>query len=122
MQGVIVTVTDSGGLYDKQAVVIGVNGSPSFVNAVTAPTTARVGEQYAFTPAATDPNTGDSQTWALNLAVANPATGMTMANTTTGRVIWTPTKGQVGTRSFSLRVTDAAGASVARTFNVTVNP
>lgn len=122
VQGVIVTVTDSGGLYDKQAVVIGVNGSPSFVNAVTAPTTARVGEQYAFTPAATDPNTGDSQTWALNLAVANPATGMTMANTTTGRVIWTPTKGQVGTRSFSLRVTDAAGASVARTFNVTVNP
>lgn len=43
VQGVIVTVTDSGGLYDKQAVVIGVNGSPSFVNAVTAPTTARVG-------------------------------------------------------------------------------
>lgn len=120
-QGVNVTVTDSGGLSDKQAFVIDVNGSPSFVNSVTAPA-AKVGQAYSFTPAATDPNTGDSQTWALNLAVANPATGMTMANTTTGRVIWTPTVGQVGTRSFSLRVTDAAGASVARTFNVTVAP
>lgn len=120
-QGVTVTVTDIGGLSDKQAFVIAVNGSPSFVNAVTAPA-AKVGVAYSFTPAATDPNTGDSQTWALNLAVANPATGMTMANTTTGRVIWTPTVGQVGTRSFSLRVTDSFGATVARTFNVTVAP
>ena len=123
-QGVTVTVTDSGGLYDKQAFVIAVNGSPAFVNAVTAPTTARVGVLYAFTPAATDPNTGDILTWAL--AIAPTATtaplGPTAINPTTGRFTWTPTVGQLGSRSFTLRVTDAAGATVARTFNVNVIP
>lgn len=122
-QGVTVTVTDSGGLYDKQAFVIAVNGSPAFVNAVTAPTTARVGVQYAFTPAATDPNTGDTQAWALSIAPGGTAPlGPTTINPTTGRFTWTPSAGQVGGRFFQLRVTDAAGATVTRTFNVTVVP
>jgi hypothetical protein len=122
-QGVTVTVTDSGGLYDKQAFVINVNGSPSFVNAVTAPTTAKVGVQYAFTPAATDPNTGDTQAWALSIAPGGTAPlGPTTINPLTGRFTWTPTVGQVGPRFFQLRVTDAAGATVTRTFNVTVAP
>ena len=122
-QGVTVTVTDSGGLSDKQAFVIAVNGSPAFVNAVTAPTTARVGVLYAFTPAATDPNTGDILTWALSIAPAGTAPlGPTTINPTTGRFTWTPTVGQLGARFFQLRVTDAAGATVTRTFNVTVTP
>ena len=124
-QGVTVTVTDSGSLTDKQAFVIAVNGSPSFVNAVTAPTTARVGVPYAFLPAATDPNTGDSQLWVLatppttNLGTVPGPTGI---NPSTGRFTWTPSAGQVGPRQFTLRVTDAIGATVARTFNVTVVP
>jgi hypothetical protein len=122
-QGVTVTVMDSGGLSDKQAFVIGVNGSPSFVNAVTAPTTARVGVQYAFTPAATDPNAGDVLTFALSIPPAGTAPlGPTTINPLTGRFTWTPTVGQLGPRFFQLRVTDAAGATVTRTFNVTVNP
>ncbi len=122
-QGVTVTVTDSGGLSDKQAFVIAVNGSPAFVNAVTAPTTAKVGVQYAFTPAATDPNAGDSQLWALSIAPGGTAPlGPTTINPSTGRITWTPSVGQVGPRFFQLRVTDAAGATVTRTFNVTVAP
>jgi hypothetical protein len=122
-QGVTVTVTDSGGLYDKQAFVIAVNGSPAFVNAVTAPTTAKVGVQYAFTPAATDPNTGDTQAWALSIAPGGTAPlGPTTINPSTGRITWTPTVGQIGPKFFQLRVTDAAGATVTRTFNVTVAP
>jgi len=122
-QGVTVTVTDSGGLSDKQAFAIAVNGSPSFVNAVTAPTTAKVGVQYSFTPAATDPNTGDSQAWALAIAPTGTAPlGPMTINPSTGRFTWTPTVGQLGARSFTLRVTDGSGATVARTFNVTVAP
>ncbi|MEI8016455.1 MAG: Ig domain-containing protein [Nitrospira sp.] len=122
-QGVTVTVTDSGGLYDKQAFVIGVNGSPSFVNAVTAPTAAKVGVQYSFSPAATDPNTGDTQAWVLAVAPTGTAPlGPTTINPSTGRFTWTPSAGQVGPRSFALRVTDAAGATVVRNFNVTVTP
>ncbi len=122
-QGVTVTVTDSGGLSDKQAFVIAVNGSPAFVNAVTAPTTAKVGVQYSFTPAATDPNVGDTQAWILAVAPTGTAPlGPTTINPTTGRFTWTPTVGQLGARSFTLRVTDAAGATVARSFNVTVTP
>ena len=122
-QGVTVTVTDSGGLYDKQAFVIAVNGSPAFVNAVTAPTTAKVGVLYSFTPAATDPNTGDTLTWALSIAPNGTAPlGPTTINPLTGRFTWTPSAGQVGLRVFQLRVTDAAGATVTRTFSVTVAP
>ncbi len=122
-QGVTVVVTDSGGLSDKQAFVIGVNGSPSFVNAVTAPTTAKGGVQYSFTPAATDPNTGDTQAWVLAVAPTGTAPlGPTTINPSTGRFTWTPSAGQVGPRSFALRVTDAAGATVVRNFNVTVAP
>jgi hypothetical protein len=122
-QGVTVTVTDGGGLYDKQAFVIAVNGSPAFVNAVTAPTTAKVGVLYSFTPAATDPNTGDTLTWALSIAPNGTAPlGPTTINPLTGRFTWTPSAGQVGPRVFQLRVTDAAGATVTRTFNVTVTP
>jgi Putative Ig domain len=122
-QGVTVTVTDSGSLSDKQAFVIAVNGSPSFVNAVTAPTTAKVGVQYAFTPAATDPNTGDTQAWVLAVAPTGTAPlGPTTINNLTGRFTWTPSVGQIGPRSFTLRVTDGSGATVARTFNVTVAP
>ena len=40
----------------------------------------------------------------------------------TGRFTWTPSVGQLGPKSFTLRVTDAAGATVTRNFNVTVVP
>ena len=125
-QGVNVKVTDIGGLSDEQAFVIAVNGAPSFVSTVTAPTTAKVGVQYAFTPAATDPNTGDVLRFAL-VQVPAGAIGssglMTMPNTANGRVIWTPIAGQVGlNKTFALRVTDAAGATVIKGFLVNVIP
>ena len=99
------------------------NGLPAFVNAVSAPTTARVGVLYAFTPAATDPNTGDILTWALAIALTGTAPlGPTSINPLTGRFTWTPSVGQLGPRFFQLRVTDAAGATATRTFNVNVVP
>ncbi len=123
-QGVTVTVTDAGGLYDKQAFVISVNGAPSFVN-VPASATARVGVLYAYQPFATDPNLpNDTLTFSLVAGPTGsiPPAGVMSINTTTGRVTWTPIVGQLGARTFSIRVTDALGATATRTFNVTVNP
>ncbi|NOT23884.1 MAG: hypothetical protein HOP22_14345 [Nitrospiraceae bacterium] len=123
-QGVTVTVTDAGGLYDKQAFVISVNGAPSFVN-VPAPATAKVGILYAYQPFATDPNLpNDTLIFSLIAGPTGsiPPAGVMSINTTTGRVTWTPIVGQVGARTFSIRVTDALGASATRTFNVTVAP
>ncbi len=121
-QGVTVTVTDSGGLYDKQAFVIGVNGSPSFAT-VTQATTAKVGVQYVYQPFANDPNTGQPLTFAISIQPNGTAPlGPTAINPSTGRFTWTPTVGQLGARTFQLRVTDAAGATSTRTFNVTVVP
>ena len=121
-QGVTVTVTDSGGLSDKQAFVIAVNGSPSFATVPQA-STAKVGVQYVYQPFASDPNTGQVLTFAISIQPNGTAPlGPTTINPTTGRFTWTPSAGQVGPRFFQLRVTDAAGATVTRTFNVTVAP
>ena len=123
-QGLVVTVTDAGGLYDKQGFVIAVNGGPRFLN--FAPTTARVGQPYVFQPFVSDPNPGDVLTFTL---VAPPTGTLPLGPTTInpsgltgGRFTWTPSAGQVGPRSFRERVTDAAGAFSERTFNVTVAP
>ncbi|NWF74166.1 MAG: Ig-like domain-containing protein, partial [Nitrospirae bacterium] len=121
-QGLTVTVTDSGGLYDKQAFVIAVNGAPSFAT-VTQATTARVGQQYVYQPFANDPNTGQPLTFAISIQPNGTAPlGPTAINPSTGRFTWTPSAGQVGPRAFQLRVTDAAGATSTRTFNVNVTP
>ena len=122
-QGLTVKVLDAGGLYDKQGYLISVNGAPSFVNA-PAPSTANVGQLYVYAPFATDPNLPNDL---LTFALANPPSGtaplgVTTMNTTTGRFTWIPTVGQVGPRTFSLRVTDSSGGTQLRTFNVTVAP
>ncbi len=99
-QGVTVTVTDIGGLNDKQAFVIAVNGTPSFAT-VTQATTARVGQQYVYQPFASDPNTGDVLTFALSIPPTGTAPlGPTAINPSTGRFTWTPSVGQLGARSF----------------------
>ena len=122
-QGFSVKVIDTGGLYDKQAIVVKVNGAPSFVN-VPAPSTAKVGVLYVYQPFATDPNLpNDTLTYALVIPPSGTAPlGTTTFNPTTGRFTWTPSAGQVGARSFTLRVIDSLGASQLRTFNVTVAP
>ena len=122
-QGLTVKVADSGGLYDKQGYLISVNGAPTFVNA-PAPSTAKVGVLYVYAPFATDPNLPNDT---LAFALANPPAGTaplgtTTINPATGRFTWIPTVGQVGARTFSLRVTDSNGASQTRTFNLTVAP
>ena len=122
-QGLTVKVLDAGGLYDKQGYLISVNGAPSFVNA-PAPSAAKVGQLYVYAPFATDPNLPNDL---MTFALANPPSGtaplgVTTMNTTTGRFTWIPTVGQVGPRTFSLRVTDSSGGTQLRTFNVTVAP
>ncbi|MCG3775643.1 MAG: hypothetical protein JW395_2486 [Nitrospira sp.] len=98
------------------------NGAPSFAT-VTQATTARVGQQYAYQPFASDPNTGDVLTFALSIPPTGTAPlGPTSINPLTGRFTWTPSVGQLGPRFFQLRVTDAAGATATRTFNVNVTP
>ena len=122
-QGLTVKVLDSGGLYDKQGYLISVNGAPSFVN-VPASSAAKVGQLYVYAPFGTDPNLpNDTQTFALaNPPAGTAPLGTTTINPATGRFTWIPTVGQVGPRTFSLRVTDSSGATQLRTFNVTVAP
>ncbi|THJ19636.1 MAG: hypothetical protein CAF45_015750 [Nitrospira sp. CG24E] len=117
-QGVTVTVTDNGGLYDKQAFVISVNGSPT-VLPVPHPASAKVGLVYTYQAFAQDPNTGQGRTFSL----VSPLAGMSI--TANGFFSWTPTAAQLlptASKSFTVRVTDAAGAIGQRTFNVTVIP
>jgi hypothetical protein len=122
-QGVTVTVTDSGGLYDKQAFIIAVNGAPRFLN--TAPTTGKALVQYVYQPITTDPNPGDLLTYSLVLTPSGPTgTGAVpmIINPTTGRVTWTPGTLQTGFKSFAVKVTDPSGASSTRTTTVNVAP
>ena len=120
-QGVTVIVTDSGGLSDKQAFVIAVNGSPTVL--FVQPPTARVGRGYTYQAFAQDPNIGQGRTFSL----VSPLPGMSI--TANGFFSWTPTVAQGPTppatsvsRQFTVRVTDAAGATGQRTFSVTVTP
>ena len=127
-QGVTVTVTDSGGLYDKQAFVIVVNGAPSMLpvlNAGTArawpgPPASQGPYQYKYQPFASDPNPGDVLQYSFG--ATRPA-GMTMPSPSTGQVLWVPTLAQVGSQIFTIRATDNSLvplSSSARTFFVTV--
>ena len=114
-QGVVVRVTDTGGLYDKQAFIINVNGPPSFIT--SPPLAATVGVPYSYQSFASDPNLpNDVLTYSL---VAPFPAGMTIGSTT-GLVSWTPTAGQAPSQTVNIRVTDAGGLTATQTFTVTV--
>ncbi len=80
----------------------------------TAPTTATVGQPYAYTATATDAD-NDPVTFHL---LSGP-TGFAMAPN--GVVSWTPTADQVGAQAVTIEARDGRGGNTPQQFSVTVN-
>src|SRR4029453_13179132 len=105
---VTVTVNDSGG--QNQCPVLNAIGNQ----------TVTVGNLLTFVATATDPDAGQTLTFSLD---AGFPTGATI-NSSTGVFAFTPTAGQAGTQTVTVRVTDSADPSCSdfETVTITVNP
>lgn len=116
--GVLLTVSDgslsAGASATFSATAVVTNRAPVIVTA--APTAATAGAIYAYDVDATDPDAGDTLTYALTTAPA----GMTILPVT-GLVNWTPTPGQLGTHAVTVRVSDVAGLFATQSYTVTVS-
>ena len=83
---------------------------------VTVPSTvATVGASYSYDVDATDPDVGDTLSYALTTAPGNMS-----INPATGLISWSPTPAQLGPQSVAVRVADQLGAAVTQSFTVTV--
>jgi hypothetical protein len=89
------------------------NSAPEIDTA--APTTATEGQEYSYTPTATDEEE-DSLAWSLD----NQPSGMTV-DSATGVVTWTPDGGVNTSGAVTLTVDDGYGGADAETFTITVN-
>ena len=89
----------------------GPNQAPTLGGSPTGPAVA--GRPWTYAPIATDPD-GDTVRFALPVGPA----GMTV-DPATGVLNWTPTAGQVGSHSVTLRAIDARGAAVEQSFVLT---
>jgi autotransporter-associated beta strand protein len=112
----VVSVTDSLGATDTSALsipVTNVNDAPVFI---VDPITLAATEDTAFSGqlVATDVDAGDTLTYTM---VTGPA-WLTVSSA--GALDGTPRNGDVGSNIFSVRVTDAANATVTATLNITV--
>ncbi|MDO9536849.1 MAG: PKD domain-containing protein [Thermoplasmata archaeon] len=112
---IIVNVTD-GTAYVTQAInltVINANDPPT-LNYIP-PQTATEDVPFSLQIVGQDVDAGDTLTYSL---ISSPI-GMTI-NQATGLIAWTPTNDDVGTHTVIVRVSDASGAFVERTFQITV--
>ncbi|HVV71418.1 MAG TPA: putative Ig domain-containing protein, partial [Verrucomicrobiae bacterium] len=113
-----VSVTDSGGLSNTAAMRVYVNAAPAFTQNPFSLTNATVGQAYASSIAgqATDPNVGDSLTFAK-------LSGPSWLSVASGGVIsGSASAGDVGTNSFVVSVVDPGGLSNTATMNIVVLP
>ena len=112
---VVVSVTDTTGLSVSQSFVItvvNVNEAPTITS--TPNSSATQGSVYQYPVIATDPDSGDTLTYALDVMPA----GMTID--AGGVIAWTPSEEQVGVQTVTVRVSDSGGLSDAQTFTVNV--
>ncbi|MCU7852794.1 MAG: tandem-95 repeat protein [Candidatus Thiodiazotropha sp. (ex Monitilora ramsayi)] len=93
--------------------ITAVNDAPSIVSSPVL--TATVGELYNYDVDATDPDTGDMQTYSL----ADAPIGMTI-DSVSGLISWTPGAGDVGGATVAAVSTDAGGLIDSQSFAVTV--
>ena len=117
-QQVTVRVTDPGGLFTTQTFSIAVTGVNTAPTITTTPVlTATQGLSYAYRVAASDPE-GGPLTFTLDSAPAgmkfNPVFD------TAARIVWKPTKAQVGTQQVTVRATDPDGLFTTQTFSIAV--
>jgi len=111
-----VQVEDAVGATDTQAFSIAVANTNDPPQITSAPVIAATEDAlYSYDVDATDPDAGDSLTFSLLLAPA----GMTI-DPATGLILWTPTNAQVGDNAVEVQVEDAAGATDAQPFSITV--
>jgi hypothetical protein len=85
------------------------NTPPAFTSSPT--TTAKVGEEWSYTPSATDDDGDD-----ITIEFISGPEGMEFIG---GELVWTPTSAQVGTLSVRLSVTDGT-ETVYQDFDITV--
>jgi len=88
------------------------NQAPQITSAAL--TSATVGRLYGYELKATDPD-GD----ALSYTLVRAPSGMAI-QPSSGAIEWTPSTGQVGAHSVSVRVADPAGAAATQDFSVSV--
>src|SRR5262249_52942560 len=98
--------------------VLEVNLAPTLAPIVNR--TTYWGDPVAFTASAADPDLpANPLTFALSPAPLPPNLSF---DTHTGAFAWTPTAAQVGTYTFTARVTDDGGLYAEQSFTVTVKP
>jgi hypothetical protein len=114
-----VRVTDVAGLFDEASLsitVVNVNDAPVFTADPIAGGSATEDEAYSgsIAASATDPDAGDTRTF---VKTGGPAW---LAVAPDGTLSGTPANGDVGSNSFTVRVTDAAGLFDEATLSITV--
>lgn len=95
--------------------VSNVNDAP--VISSTCSTTTTEGSAYSCTPSVTDPDTGDTQTWALD---ASNTCAWAAINSTTGAISGTPNDDQVGNCTLAFKSNDANLDSNIQTYSIDV--
>ncbi len=112
------TISDNNGLTSTATAMVdvtvtAVNDAPSITSIpVTAATTS---QPYSYDVDASDPDVGDTLTYALDLF----PTGMSIDGTT-GLISWTPTVQQSGSHNVTVRVTDQGGLFATQAFTLDV--
>jgi len=94
------------------AVSFDLTAPPAFTS--TAPTQATVGALLAYN--AQNPEEGTTN---FRYALSSAPAGVSI-NATTGQMTWTPTQTQLGSHSFSISATDAAGNATLQNLSITV--
>ena len=113
---VTVRVQDDGGLSDTQnfsITVANVNDAPTITSLPV--TTASAESLYSYDVEASDPDVGDTLVYSLDLAPIGMA-----IDSGSGLIQWTPTSGQVGSHSVTVRVQDVGGLFATQPFSIDV--
>ncbi|MEQ9541573.1 MAG: tandem-95 repeat protein [Deltaproteobacteria bacterium] len=121
---VILRAEDLAGNYvdqDYDLTVVNVNDAPSLAGN-TDVTVGTVGQPYAYSIDATDPDLAVNPSEDLTFSLDTSPAGMSIneSDEDTALITWTPAANQAGTSTVTVRVTDAGGLFDTRTFYIDV--
>ncbi|MBD2365063.1 tandem-95 repeat protein [Anabaena minutissima FACHB-250] len=112
---IVVAAKDEAGLGAIQGYTLTARANQAPIITSTAPNTAIAQTLYTYDVQVRDPD-GDALTFTLDQTAQN--LGITLDQR--GRLRWTPTLEQIGSHTFTVTVTDAAGSSVEQTVEINV--